>query len=1017
MRIPTPVNCLVVIYTICAFIFTCVPLQVYGQYSGYKVTLNAQNVTLEYVFGEIQKQTGLVFGYSNDKLNQNEKVNINYWKLPLEEVLADLLIKRGFVWKIVDNGIAIREGKPDEQILQYQKNLDKGIKKIMWNRNLDEVVVSGYKMTTILLNTGNTVPAVRAPGIKPQFQYTGNIMNQLQGQVPGLQISMSGGMFATAIDIKIRGQLSLTNGTTPLIIVDGVPVKSQITDGLGSSIWGAVSSALAYINPADIECIDVLKDADATAIYGSRSANGVIVITTKSAKKGPGRLSLNVKAGMANVPRHLDLLNTREYLDVRRQAFVNDKILPTVQNAPDLLKWDTTRYTDWQKDLIGGTAKFYNMQSAFTGGNDTTQYYVGTNYQKNGTVYPGNFYQEGWGLHLSASRGAPTQRLHLNGSWSYFNIHYYLPSSDFTNNIYLPPNTPPAYINGELNYSWVNPYIGLVGPEFMANVHNRFGNFSAQYRITNGLELKLLLGDQLLKGNSKTIMPIAMVAPEVRNGTTGSMTMYYYQAGSTIMEPQIAYADSIGDLKVDMLAGGTYQGAMESRETMVASGFKDDGHYGNLAYADSISGTNSKSVYRYLAAYGRIGFNYKGRYLVNLSVRRDGSSRFGSRSRYATFGGIGAGWIFSKEHLIDSNLKVLSFGKARVSYGSTGNDQVGDYQYMDEYTPVNNYQNSYALSPISLANPDLAREKTRKLELALDLGFWNDKWMVSACYYLYRSTNQLASYPLPTMVGINSIVGNIQAVIRNYGWEFEMRTQNLITANFSWSSVVNMTIPRNKLLRYPGSDASSNYLQVGKPLGSIYVYKSEGVDKQTGAYLFSDGNGNKLAATENLPRPYLVNTSPTYYGSIQHTFMYKRWRLDMVFMYVKQVGLSDLYDRVYVPGMQRNQDKNAIEGYWRNTGDNAMHQRLTVGGTLRTSYLKMLESDMVYVDCSYLRCQSMTLSWRLPLRKLHLEDGSIYVQSQNLFTLTPYKGLDPETQNRSKLPLLRSFNVGIQIQI
>jgi len=987
---------------------------VYGQSSGYKVTLHAQDVTLGAVFEQIEKQTALVFGYSNNKLNQNERVNVSYYKLPLEEVLADLLINRGYVWKIVENGIAIREGRPDEQQLQYLKDLDKKVKEVMWYKNLDEVVVSSYKNTTIRLNTGNIVAAVRAPGLKPQFQYTGNVLTQVQA--PGLRINASGGILGTAIDIKIRGQLSLLNGTMPLIIVDGVPVKSQITDGLGSSIWGAVASALAYINPADVESIDVLKDADATAIYGSRGANGVIVITTKIGRKGHGRLAVNMKAGFANVPRRYHLLNTQEYLEMRRKAFINDKIQPNAQNAPDLVKWDTSRFTDWQKELIGGTANFYNMQAAFSGGNDTTQYYAGTSYQKNGTVFPGNFYQEGLGVHLSGSRGASWQRLRLSGSWTYFNIHSFLPSSDFINYVFLPPDTPPVSMNGELNYSWNNPYVGLVGPLFTANVHNQFGNFTAWYRVTKDLECKLLIGDQVLKGSSRTIMPIEMVAPSVRRATTGSMTMYSYQAGSTIIEPQITYNYSKGDLKLDMLAGGTYQRAMESRATMLASGFRDDGHYDNLAYADSISATNVKALYRYLAGYSRIGLNYKGKYLLNLSVRRDGSSRFGVRNRYATFGGIGAGWIFLKPTLSDSNMKVLSFGKGRMSYGSCGNDQVGDYRYLDEYTPANNYQNSGALTPVRLANPDLTMEKTRKLELALDMGFWNDRWMVSLCYYRYRSTNQLAEYPLPTTVGISTIVGNIPAVISNTGWELEMRTQNLTTPNFSWSSVVNMTIPKNKLLSYPGSTINSNYLLVGKPVGSMLLYKTAGVDKQTGAYIFSDNSGNTAEASDNFSRSYWVSTFPIYYGSIQHTFLYKRWRLDMVLTYVKQRGLNDLYDRVYPPGMQRNQDKNAISGMWQHEGETAMHQRLTVGA-LRTGYLKMLESDMMYVDCSYLRCQSITLSRRLPLRKLHLDDGNVYVQSQNLFTLTPYKGLDPETQSRSKLPGLRSFNIGIQIQI
>lgn len=1016
MRFPTPISCQMVIFGICCFSFTCLSPAVFGQLSGYKVTLHAENVTLDYVFREIKRQTGLEFGYSNDKLNHNERVNVNYWKLPLEEVLADLLINRGYIWKISDNVISIREGKPDEQLLQYQRKLDKEIKDIMLKSNLNEFVVSGYKTTTVLLNTGNSVPALRAPGIKPQFQYTGNIMNQLQGQVTGLQVNMSGGMLGTGVDIKIRGQLSLQNSTTPTIVVDGVPVKSEIPDGFGAPIWGTSSSSLAYINPSDVERVDVLKDADATAIYGSKGANGVIVITTKTGRKGPGRFSLNVKTGIAAVPRRLDLANTTEYLHMRSVAFGNDNLVPNSKSAPDLLLWDTTRYTDLQKDLIGRHSKFYNMQAAFSGGNDTVRYYGGTSYQKNGTVFPGDFYQEGWGAHLSVARGAPEQRLHLSGSWTYFTIHSFLPLSDFTNNIFLPPNVPPGYINGELNYSWNNPYVALVGPLLTANVHNRFGYFSAQYRIIDRLECKILLGDQLLKGSSRTVMPIAMAAPSVRSGTTGSLSMYSYQAGSTIIEPQVSYADSTRDLKYDMLVGGTYQGAMENRSTMTASGFRDDAHYDNLAYADSIAATGLKILYRYVAVYGRIGLNYKGRYLVNLSARRDGSSRFGTRHRYATFGGIGAGWIFSKEHPIDSNLKVLSFGKLRCSYGTTGNDDVGDYQFMDEYSPVDDYQHNLSLTPVRLANPDLTKEKTRKLELALDLGFWSDKLMLSFCYYRYRSTNQLASYPLPATVGINTIVGNIPAIIRNNGWEFEMRTQNIMTSNFSWSSVVNMTIPKNKLLAYPGSESNSNYLSVGRPVGSVLLYKVAGVDQQTGAYTFSDGNGNTAEASANIPRSYWVSKFPTYYGSIQHTFLLKQWRLDMVLTYVKQTGISDLYDRVYAPGMQRNQDKNAISGYWQQAGEKAVHQRLTAGA-LRGSYLKMLESNMMYVDCSYLRCQSVTLSRGLPLKALHLADGNIYVQCQNLFTLTPYKGLDPETQSRSRIPILRSFSVGIQVQI
>jgi TonB-linked SusC/RagA family outer membrane protein len=1012
MRRSVPESYPVLTISFLIVILTCTSLQVKGQSSSYTITFHKRNVTLGTVFNEIQKKTGLIFGYSNDMLDPFEKISVNYWKVPFEEVLAELLIERGFIWKIKDGRIAITKGKPGKEHLKYLKHTNNYLPDVAMPRDLQELVVPGYNPSTLQLTTASVVPAVRAPELTPQFQLTGNIFNSLQGQVTGLQITMTSGILGTPIDIRIRGKLSLTNSTVPLIIVDGIPVRAQITEGLGSAIWGALASALGYINPADIASVDVLKDADATAIYGSRGANGVIIITTKTGRKGPGKLFVNFRAGVANVSRKYQLLNTPEYLQMRREGFYNDKITLTAQNAPDLLKWDTTRYTDWQKVLIGGTAKFYNMQAAYAGGNDTVQYYIGTNYQKNGTVYPGSFYQEGWGFHGSLFYRAPKCPFRISASWSYFNIHSFLPGNDFINYIFLPPNTPPVRIDGELNFSFVNPMVGLVGPLFTANVYNRFGNITAQYQLRKGLEAKLLLGDQLLKGNSQTILPIGMIAPALRAGTSGSVTLYTYRAGSTIIEPQIAYTDTLGKLKLNMMIGGTYNGASESRMKLVASGFKDDGNYSNLAFADSIVAKNNKSLDRYLAFYGRAGLNLQEKYLLNLSIRRDGNSQFGPKKRYGTFWGIGAGWIFRDQSPEDSIKQVLSFGKLRMSFGTSGSDQVGEQQYMDAYSPVTSYQGGDGLTPTSLPNQYLAREKTKKLEVALDMGFWDDRLMVSGCYYFYRSSNQLANSPMPAMTGLTNIVRNVPALIRNTGWEFEMRTQNIMTRKFSWSSVANISIPKNKLLSYPGSD-----LMVGESLSSYFVFHSAGVDPGNGAYLFKNAQGNKVSANENVPRSYRVNTVPDYYGSIQHTFRYKGWQLDMVLIYAKQTGFCDIYDGVYIPGMQRNQDKRAIARYWQQEGQVAGHQRMSAGGALRSGYLKMLESNMAYVNSSFLRCQTMTLSRKLPLRKLHLDDGNIYVQGQNLFTLTSYPGIDPETRSRTKLPLLRSLNVGIHVNI
>jgi hypothetical protein len=403
----------------------------------------------------------------------------------------------------------------------------------------------------------------------------------------------------------------------------------------------------------------------------------VILITTKKGQAGPASLQVNISTGIGTVGHRVKLLNTPEYLQMRREAFKNDKVTP---NGADLL--DSSRYTDWQKALIGGTAHITQARLAVSGGSSQIQYLLSGNYRRETTVFPGNFSNEKGGAHFSFSGASADQRFRTTLTGSFLLDQSHLPAYDFINSITLAPNAPAGYNpDGSLNYSWLNPYISLVGPLFTASVQNLFSNATIQYEILPGLILKTSLGYHQLWGNGLSVIPIALRAPDQRKGITGSSTTNHYVCISQIAEPQLTYTDTLGGGRLEALVGGTLQGYKEKGEVLNAQGYKDDAFLGNLSYADTIAGTSTATAYKYAALFGRLSYNWQDRYLLNVSVRNDGSSRFGPSKRRAFFAAVGAGWIFTNEKFAQPAYPVFSYGKLRVSYGTTGNDQIGDYEY------------------------------------------------------------------------------------------------------------------------------------------------------------------------------------------------------------------------------------------------------------------------------------------------------------------------------------------------
>ena len=512
------------------------------------------------------------------------------------------------------------------------------------------------------------------------------------------------------------GQNSIANGNDPLYIIDGVPFSSvslsssNIAIGSlpipGSNISNTNGGGLSPfngLNPADIESIEVLKDADATAIYGSRGANGVILITTKRGKAGAMQLDMNVYSGAGEVTRMIHLLNTSQYLEMRREAFKNDGLaFPTIatalsDNNYDINGfWDTTRYTNWQKVMIGNMANFTNAQGSVSGGSANTQFVVGGGYSKQGTAFIGNFSDQKSSVRVNLTHASTDQRFHLQMGASYVYDNNDLPSNDFTSFITLAPDAPVLYSgNGNLNWAIYNGTatfnpnpVALTLQSAKASSSNLISNLNLSYQILPGLQLKSEFGYNKEEMNQTFVSPGAVIAPPY------SIPLYAYIefANTTfttwIIEPQLDYQHKIGLGEIEALAGSTFQQNIHNSLGQSAKDFTSDALINDPAAASQLSlqGDNY-SLYRYDAIYGRVGYNYDGKYIVNFTARRDGSSRFGPGKQFGNFGAAGVGWIFSKERFFANNFSLLSFGKLRASYGITGNDQITNYQFLSTYTP------------------------------------------------------------------------------------------------------------------------------------------------------------------------------------------------------------------------------------------------------------------------------------------------------------------------------------------
>ncbi|MEI7486014.1 MAG: SusC/RagA family TonB-linked outer membrane protein [Chryseobacterium sp.] len=481
---------------------------------------------------------------------------------------------------------------------------------------LDDVQVIAYGTTTKRLNTGSVV-SVSAKDI--ERQPVSNPLATLIGRVPGLIVTQQSGVPGSSFNIQIRGRNSIAQGSQPLNLIDGIPFAA------GNENIGLISSAITVgnqnsgvspfnsISPSDIESIEVLKDADATAIYGSRGANGVILVTTKKGKAGKTQITANVNKGFTKVGTKLDLLNTEQYLEMRREAFKNAGTAPTNTTAPDLLVWDTNRYTDYQKEFLGGTGKTTNANLSLSGGNATTQFLLSGTYYNETSIFPGKLPNKRGSALVNISHRSADERLNINFSGNFTSSINQAPSSDLSRYAYLPPNTP-AFFDDNGNLKWTeggisydNPY-AFMKEEYSMRTSNLSSSINISYKIVNGLSAKALLGYNQQFTNEQLLSPAEAKRPTALiSGPTAIFGRNQY--GSWNVEPQIEYVAKIWKGKLTALIGTTFHVKDNNTLSVSGSGYSSNALLEAFDAATIIDASSIKSKYKYNAIFGRINYN------------------------------------------------------------------------------------------------------------------------------------------------------------------------------------------------------------------------------------------------------------------------------------------------------------------------------------------------------------------------------------------------------------------------
>ncbi len=929
---------------------------------------------------------------------------------------------------------------------------------------MDEIQVIAYGTTTKRLNT-STIATVKSAEI--ESRPVTNVLQALQGQVAGVSFQQSASGIGSPMEIIIRGQNSFSSGTNPLIIVDGVVVNSDpggliayddaSTTGGGANYMTSGVSPLNFMNMNDIESVDILKDADATSIYGSRGSNGVILITTKKAQLGEAKYSFNVSTGLSSATGLIKRMNTPDYLKMRKDAFAMgnataesaiNPITPDEFYAPDLTVWDQNAYTDWPDYEMGNTAPLYNASGQVTGGSKIMNFLASFGYSKKYDVIYNkpNMERLTGRLVLGHTSKDNKFKVNLNSTFGNENQKFTNTSLTSTNSTYQVnvPNYQMYNSDGSLYIPFGQYTTGYYrNPIPLSNMSNnsKTGNLllsaDASYEIIKGLKAKVLLSYDLQSNEYHSIFP--------STATSAQTDMYYpdpYGTHTTNkytafnFEPMLTYDVKISKGTLSALVGGTMLDRQSDMTGITVNNPGSDALLYSYASGNPTTSNSNTTYYKFSSIYGRLTYNWDAKYLLNLTYRRDGSSRFGPNNKFGNFGSVGAGWIFSEEKFIKNSLSFLSFGKLRGSYGTTGSDNIGDYLYTSllSSSPYDEYATNSLLIPTALPNPAIQWEKTTKMDIGLELGFFKGRVMLNTTWYKSSSDNLLVDMPLPSTTGYSSIKSNFEGVVQNTGMEFTLTTFNLAPANaFQWKTSFNLAFNANKLTSFPGLENTpyATRYEIGRAIPSSSMSGSlempmhfTGIDPANGMPIFEDVNGDGIAdfSDMSINEAWIGSGNPTIWGGLGNNFTWNGFGLDIFIQFSKQL-MSKWNCNAAVAGNLANPSVDISGNYWKQPGDVSKYPRLYSGVPGDAEYTDPLTyyygwSTACIADQFYFRLKNIQLTYNLPkssLQHIGLDGVMLYLRGENLAVYTKEKLYkDPELYWSNTAPILRTFTIGGQ---
>ncbi|WP_026954417.1 SusC/RagA family TonB-linked outer membrane protein [Algoriphagus vanfongensis] len=916
---------------------------------------------------------------------------------------------------------------------------------------LEEVVVVGYGTVKKSDLTGS-VAALKKEEFNPGVIASAEQL--IAGKVPGVQVVQNSAEPGGGISVNIRGVGSINSGNSPLYVIDGLPFSnSNAVTGVGDRFGAPRTqrSPLSSINPADIESIEVLKDASATAIYGARGANGVILVTTKNGKSGRMSVNYDGYVGVQNVANKIDMLSGREYYNI-----INAIIDEGGGSEQDRVEDFSGEGTDWLDEVYQKNAGIQNHNLSLSGGNDATKYMVSLNYfNQDGIVINSGF--ERYGIRLNLDHQASDKfKMGVNMSSNYSKDQF-TPGGFQLNEhagvifaaMHMDPTLPVKDENGDYvissHINIDNPVALAEGKRGIGNTYRTFGTIYGEYSISESLSARLNIGGDVSNETREFYIDRNTLDG---NAAGGIATQLQGTSSNYLVEGLLNYNKTFGENSISAVAGVTTQKFIISRFSSEARGFPSDAtETYNLGLGNpALNVVSSSKVDNTLLSYlGRVNYSLKDKYLLTVSMRADGSSRFGENNKFGYFPSAAFGWKIAEEEFFNPLTSTLSTMKFRASWGKTGNQEIGNYQSISTFgtgpVVVYNDQQNTTTEPARIANPDLKWETTEQINFGIDYGLWEDRLYGSLDWYVKNTSDMLLSLPIPRSSGFSSQLTNIGS-IKNSGWEFGLTSRNITNQKFTWSTTVMLTTLNNEVTDLGGisrivtgsAGATSQIaiIEEGLPLESFYGYQVEGIWQenddfestndpvQPGDIKYKDINGDGVVNADD--RVVLGNSFPNLIWSIGNTFTFRGFEFYAFFEGVEGVKMlnNGLIDTYFPAGVRRNRYAEPLLNRW--TPENPSNE---FPSFVRTSAQGEKRVNSITVeDASYLRLSTIRLSYNFPVNGKTFKSMQIYMTGQNLFTITDYSGMDPAINPNGSAnfridwnayPVSRTFTGGVSL--